>query len=115
MAENEVDWDVVYDDRGHFIEPHTGHIIGLGTISVREYLGELAAPKLIAPGFAPGAAETRGPDGCFGAVLFVEKEGFLPLFEAVQLAERFDLDHEHERNVEHVGTSANRRDVRRRP
>jgi hypothetical protein len=91
MAENEVDWDVVYDDRGHFIEPHTGHIIGLGTISVREYLGELAAPKLIAPGFAPGAAETRGPDGCFGAVLFVEKEGFLPLFEAVQLAERFDL------------------------
>ena len=24
-------------------------------------------------------------------ILFIEKEGFMPLFEAVQLAERFDL------------------------
>jgi hypothetical protein len=26
------DWDVVYDDRCHFIEPHTGRVIGLGTL-----------------------------------------------------------------------------------
>jgi hypothetical protein len=25
MEEHEVDWDVVYDDRGHLIEPHTGY------------------------------------------------------------------------------------------
>jgi hypothetical protein len=31
-------WDVVYDDRGHFMEPHTEGIIGLGTLNVREYL-----------------------------------------------------------------------------
>src|SRR5262245_20993424 len=49
-----VDWDVVYDDRGHFIEPHTGHTIGLGTISVRKYLDDVAEPKLTEPGFAPG-------------------------------------------------------------
>src|SRR5262249_19087529 len=32
------DWDVVYDDRGHLIEPHTGTHIGLGTLPVREYV-----------------------------------------------------------------------------
>jgi hypothetical protein len=91
MEEHQVDWDVTYDDRGHFIEPHTGHLIGLGTISVRNYLASVSAPKLIEPGFAAGRIETRGPNGCFGAVLFVEKEGFGPLFEAVHLDERFDL------------------------
>ena len=91
MEEYEVDWDVVYDDRGHFIEPHTRRTIGLGTISVRDYLTELAEPELTEPGFASGAVVTRGPDGCFGSVLFIEKEGFLPLFEAVHLAERYDL------------------------
>jgi hypothetical protein len=91
IEEYGVDWDVVYDDRGHFIEPHTGDTIGLGTISVREYLDDVAEPKLTDPGFAPGAVVTHGPDGCFGAVLFIEKEGFLPLFEAVHLAERYDI------------------------
>ena len=38
MEGHGVDWDVTYDDRGHFTEPHTGHSIGLGTISVRDYL-----------------------------------------------------------------------------
>ncbi len=37
------------------------------------------------------ATRRSGPRHRFGAVLFVEKEGFLPLFEAVQLAERYDL------------------------
>jgi hypothetical protein len=34
---------------------------------------------------------TCGPDHRYGAILFVEKEGFLPLFQAVHLAERYDL------------------------
>ena len=38
-----------------------------------------------------GGWETCGPDNRFGAVLFVEKEGFMPLFRAVKLAERYDL------------------------
>ena len=32
------EWDVVFDARGHFEEPHTGRIVPLGTIDVREYL-----------------------------------------------------------------------------
>jgi hypothetical protein len=34
---------------------------------------------------------THGPEHRFGAVLFIEKEGFLPLFKAVRLAERYDI------------------------
>lgn len=91
MEENGVDWDVVYDDRGHFFEPHTDRSFGLGTISVRKYLAEVGPPRFGEPGFGTGEVETYGPDGCFGAVLFIEKEGFLPLFEKVHLAESYDL------------------------
>jgi hypothetical protein len=31
-------WDVVYDARGTFTEPHTNVEVGLGTIEVRDYL-----------------------------------------------------------------------------
>ena len=62
MEEHGVDWDITYDDRGHFTEPHTGHSIGLGTISVRDYLDEsIGEPELDAPGFAAGSVNTRGP------------------------------------------------------
>jgi len=65
-------WDVVFDARGHFTEPHSGQVVPLGTIEVRHYLADV-------------------PEHSFGAVLFIEKEGFLPLFKAVDLAERYDL------------------------
>jgi hypothetical protein len=91
MEEYGVDWDIVYDDRGHFLEPHTERSFGLGTISVRDYLANVKPPQLDEPGFAAGKVKTRGPGGCFGAVLFIEKEGFLPLFNKARLAERYDL------------------------
>ena len=31
MEEHGVDWDITYDERGHFTEPHTERSIGLGT------------------------------------------------------------------------------------
>src|SRR6516164_4017355 len=43
---NCADWDVVYDDRGHFVEPHTERVIGLGTLNVRDYLGRVKRLKL---------------------------------------------------------------------
>ena len=91
MEEHAVDWDITYDDRGHFSEPHTEYSIGLGTISVRDYLASIDEPRLKEPNLTAEDIDTRGPSGCFGAVLFIEKEGFVPLFEAVHLAERFDL------------------------
>ena len=36
IEENGVDWNVVYDARGHFREPHTEHEVPLGTLQVRE-------------------------------------------------------------------------------
>jgi hypothetical protein len=85
------DWDVVYDDRGHFIEPHTRRVIGLGTLNVRGYVSHVRPLKLENADFDPAEVSTYGPHGSFGAVLYVEKEGFMPLFDRVQLARRYDI------------------------
>jgi hypothetical protein len=85
------DWDVVYDDRGHFQEPHTGRVIGLGTLAVRGYLKSKRALKINPAGFSVADISTYGPHGCYSAVLYIEKEGFMPLFERVRLAKRYDI------------------------
>ena len=90
-VEETADWDVVFDDRGHFTEPHTGHMIGLGTVNVREYVASTHKIETKEAGFAPAQIVTRGPHGCFGALLYIEKEGFAPLLDRVQLDKRFDI------------------------
>ena len=85
------DWDVVYDDRGHFKEPHTGRIIDLGTLNVRAYLKNRHLLEINPAGFEAANISTYGPHGCYSAVLYIEKEGFMPLFEAVRLANRYDV------------------------
>jgi hypothetical protein len=84
-------WDVVFDARGHFTEPHTRREIALGTIEVRQYLGQR-------PAFGPATNvnsssmfPTRGPENRYSTVLFVEKEGFDPLLKSAAIAERFDI------------------------
>jgi hypothetical protein len=90
-AEETADWDVVFDDRGSFTEPHTGRVVPLGTIAVREYLGERQRPAIPAA-LDPGSmAETVGPQNRYRNVLFIEKEGFTALLAAALIAERFDL------------------------
>src|SRR5205814_217436 len=85
-------WDVVFDARGHFTEPHTELIVPLGTLDVRDYLEGRGRDQVFT-----GVPEievlfpTHGPRHRFGAILFIEKEGFMPLFKAVKLAERFDI------------------------
>jgi len=59
------------DPRGWAVEPHTGARIPLGTREVSEY----AAP----------------PEYLYNKVLYVEKKGVLPAFDATRLAERYDL------------------------
>lgn len=85
-------WDVVYDARGHFVEPHTDHSLPLGTLHVREYL--MRRPRTDAGALismTAGLHPTVGPGDRYGAVLFIEKEGFEPLLRASRIAERFDL------------------------
>lgn len=84
-------WDVVFDARGNFIEPHTGREVGLGTIEVREYVGDRLSVR---PAVGLDCRElfpTSGPLHRYSAVLFIEKEGFTPLLRTAQIAERFDI------------------------
>ena len=47
IEEHGCNWDVVYDARGHFEEPHTKEKVALGTIDVRNYLRACVAwPKV---------------------------------------------------------------------
>jgi DNA topoisomerase VI subunit B len=90
-------WDVIYDARGHLTEPFTGYSMGIGTMEVRVYLKEIAAydamnGKLDVP--VPEISmqyHTRGPRNRYGALLFVEKEGFNELFKRVRLDESYDM------------------------
>jgi hypothetical protein len=87
----ELDWDVVYDARGHFEEPHTGRSVELGTLLVRDYLAKLHRPIFCDGGFSPPSIETCGPDCRFGAILFIEKEGFGAILKAAGIARRYDI------------------------
>jgi hypothetical protein len=91
VEERNLDWNVVYDARGHFEEPHTNRHIGCGTLEVRNYLDALKDPSIAPPEFADAGVDIIGPAGGFGAILYVEKEGFDSLFKAVDLANRYDL------------------------
>jgi hypothetical protein len=92
IEEHGVDWDVVYDARGHFEEPHTNRRIGCGTIEVRNYLDAAKEPDILPAAFAGANVDVVGPSsGNLSAILYCEKEGFGPLFKAVNLANRYDL------------------------
>src|ERR1700730_54840 len=65
------DWDVVWDDRGHFEEPHGGAVIGLGTLGVREYLDSNHDLEVQPAGFSEAGIKTHGPHGRFGSLMFV--------------------------------------------
>jgi hypothetical protein len=86
-------WDVVFDDRGHLIEPHTETRIGLGTLAVRRYLAtwHTHVPGALGDYTLTHAVETTGPGNRYHFALFIEKEGFDALLEAAQIAARYDV------------------------
>ena len=86
-------WDVVFDDRGHFTEPHTGKSIGIGTLKVRGYIQGWHQSIGLGRKLPEVAVEleTHGPALRYRFALFIEKEGFMPLLEKAQIAERYDL------------------------
>jgi hypothetical protein len=84
-------WNVVWDARGHFEEPHTNRRIGCGTLEVRNYLHAIKEPSVNSADFSDADVDIIGPSGGYGGVMYCEKEGFDPLFKAVDLANRYDL------------------------
>ncbi|MGO9433147.1 MAG: hypothetical protein ACLP00_02505 [Terracidiphilus sp.] len=85
--------NVVADARGHIAEPHTGTVVGLGGLEVRQHLARFTHDKIDeTPDWdPPRLIETVGPRFRYGAVLFIEKEGFGPLLDDAKIAERFDV------------------------
>jgi hypothetical protein len=84
-------WDVVFDARGTFTEPHTGREVALGTLDVRQYLDDR---PYLGPAVDLAYEErfpTSGPEHRFSTVLYIEKEGFGPLLKAARISERFDI------------------------
>ena len=88
-------WDVVFDARGHLWEPHTEHEVPLGTLAVREYLASVRHKRVNKVNDQPTALRTGcptiGPTNRYHTVLFIEKEGFMPLLRQKQIDTRYDL------------------------
>lgn len=74
------------------MEPHTKKDVSLGTLEVDSYLKDCREHKV---GTDTPKLElefpTCGRRNRISAILFVEKEGFNPLFKQAKLAERYDL------------------------
>jgi hypothetical protein len=67
--------------------------VPLGTLQVRDYLSGVEHHEIPDLDFTleERGYPTFGPKNRFGAILFIEKEGFAPLLAKVRLAERYDL------------------------
>lgn len=92
ITEDRQDWHVVFDARGHLTEPHTKRTVPLGKLDVRRYNGKMRKKTDDDTwNRVKKAYLACGPNNRYAAVLFIEKVGFLPLFEAVKLAERYDI------------------------
>jgi DNA topoisomerase VI subunit B len=86
------DWDVAFDDRGHFAEPHTGERIGVGTLAVRNYVQGWAHDLDDDPAVSLSTGiSTHGPANRYRFVLYVEKEGFDAHLASAQIQERYDI------------------------
>ncbi|MEZ5577266.1 MAG: hypothetical protein R3F44_17220 [Candidatus Competibacteraceae bacterium] len=85
------DWDGVFDARGHLVEPHTGRKVAAlsGTLPVRQYVRGLTASR------AGGPFHRSDPPLSARSIVIarssIEKEGFIPLFEKTDLANRYDI------------------------
>ncbi len=65
-------WKVAFDPRGNFIEPHSNVRVPLGTIDCDKYADEFPLHR-------------------FAGILFIEKEGFLPLLQDAGIPQKYDL------------------------
>ena len=72
------DWDVVFDDRGHFTEPHTGYRIGLGTSQCTQFSRRSSSVHA-----AACDASTRNHELLMHSHLFAAARGLLASGEQV--------------------------------
>jgi DNA topoisomerase VI subunit B len=87
----ELGWDVVYDARGHLVEPHGRSRLGLGTVEVRNYIDGWNANTAGLDVAIDELYPTVGPRDRYKFALFIEKEGFDSLLLRAEIAKRYDL------------------------
>ena len=98
--EQTADWQILYDNRGHFILP-CGYEFGLGTQAVNDFIDGLGRSGSV---FVPTIGEfdiraercgdlrpSENPAHKFSAVMFIEKEGYRELLRNAKVSERFDV------------------------
>ena len=88
------DWDVVYDDRGHFTEPYMGRVVNLGTLDVRKYLRGCGPQSAGMPTIAVtdvGKYPTHGIEQSFRGRAVHRKGRFRPFAKSRATRERFDI------------------------
>jgi hypothetical protein len=88
-------WKLTADPRGTLIVPNTGHElkVPVGTVQIDNYLDD-ARRRIDAYDITAGMDvewPSRAGGQRYQAVLYIEKEGFAPILEEAQIAERFDL------------------------
>ncbi|MGH2447223.1 MAG: ATP-binding protein [Chloroflexota bacterium] len=91
LEEYEPDWKVVWDARGHLIEPHTRAKVSLGGVGVQSYMEEWHEEISMETPEIKSAIGTHGPANRFGSVLFIEKEGFAEILTHAGIGTRYDM------------------------
>jgi 5S rRNA maturation endonuclease (ribonuclease M5) len=92
LEEHSPGWKVVWDARGHLIEPYTGRVIGLGGIEVTKYIESWTAKFEEQPGInIEKRIRTAGPVNRFSSALFIEKEGFTEILKDAGIQQRYDI------------------------
>ncbi|MGC1644670.1 MAG: hypothetical protein WA741_02480 [Candidatus Sulfotelmatobacter sp.] len=87
-------WHVLYDARGHMLEPHGGKFFGIGTAETRDYIDswiDADDAEALAVLQMESKFPTSGPANRFQASLFCEKEGFDDLIRNSGIKEHYDL------------------------
>jgi DNA topoisomerase VI subunit B len=86
------EWDVAYDARGHFLEPHTERRIDLGTLAVRGYIGrwENDVSGDVSVEISTDVP-THGHANRYRYALFIEKEGFNALLDRAEIGNLYDI------------------------
>ena len=91
LEERTPDWRVVWDARGHLIEPYTNTQINLGGSAVKQYIsGWHAAVNPDLPSIQR-MIDTKGPANRFNNALFIEKEGFTEILVDAGFKERYSM------------------------
>jgi hypothetical protein len=85
------DWKVVWDARGHLIEPHTNEKVSLGGAGVEAYMLKWHADITRETPDVDTRIDTKGPGNRFRNVLFIEKEGFTEILMHAGIGSRYDM------------------------